>query len=83
MLSTPLAAPFHTLAHRWCDLAERRREHFVELYRSGRWKIYYSEREFLDALRDAIADVDRWSALAGRPVASPDEQQGNEQDRAA
>ena len=31
---------------KWHSLAERRRRHFVELYRSERWKRYYTEEEF-------------------------------------
>jgi uncharacterized repeat protein (TIGR03809 family) len=58
------------IARRWRDLAERRREHFVELYSSGRWRRYYNEREFLARVRDASADIESWDALAGQePVA--------------
>ena len=37
-------------AQKWRDLAERRRAHFIDLYRSGRWKHYYTNEEFLDHL---------------------------------
>ena len=51
-------------AQKWRALAERRRAHFVELYRSGRWKHYYSEERFLACLRKAMRDSERWAALA-------------------
>lgn len=37
----------------------------MELYRSGRWKHYYSEEQFRDRLRDAIAAVNTWAEIAG------------------
>ncbi len=54
-------------ALKWRDLAERRRAHFIDLYRSGRWKHYYSNDEFLDRMREAIANANRWAKLAPRP----------------
>jgi uncharacterized repeat protein (TIGR03809 family) len=54
-------------ALKWRDLAERRRAHFVDLYRSGRWKHYYTNEEFLDRLREAILNARRWAELAPRP----------------
>jgi hypothetical protein len=32
------------VAHKWRNLVDRRRAHFVELYLTGRWKRYYAER---------------------------------------
>ena len=52
------------LAHEWRGLAERRHEHFIELYRSGRWKLYYTEERFLAAMNDALLAVDMWTKLA-------------------
>jgi uncharacterized repeat protein (TIGR03809 family) len=49
---------------KWHDLAEKRRTHFVDLYESGRWKHYYSEREFVVLMRDAVRLADDWSRLA-------------------
>ena len=40
---------FSQVAQKWRDLAERRRDHFAELYDSGRWRHYYSEDEFIEA----------------------------------
>jgi uncharacterized repeat protein (TIGR03809 family) len=58
------------LARRWRVLAERRRQHLVELYRSGRWRQYFSEEEFLRHVRQAAADVEAWEAFAGEQEAA-------------
>lgn len=52
------------IARRWRGLAERRRAYFIELYRSGRWKRYYSEQEFLTTVRNIAAEIESWDALA-------------------
>lgn len=49
---------------RWRDLAERRKDHFIELYQTGRWRHYYTEEEFLAELRKAVAIARRWSKIA-------------------
>jgi uncharacterized repeat protein (TIGR03809 family) len=46
---------------KWRSLAQRRKEHLVELYESGRWRLYYTDAELIDRLREAIRGVDRWS----------------------
>ncbi len=51
-------------AGRWLALAQRRRDNLVELYRSGRWRRYYTEAKFLAAMRDVKADIEAWSRLA-------------------
>ena len=53
-------------ALKWRELAERRRAHFIELFRSGRWKHYYTKEEFSVQLRDAIDVADRWARIAPR-----------------
>ena len=58
------------VALRWRDLAERRRDHFLELYQSGRWKHYYTDEEFLKAMREAIMLAERWAAIAPWPEAT-------------
>jgi hypothetical protein len=57
-------ADFGRIALKWRALAERRREHFVELQRSGRWKIYYDYSDFIRELRGAIALAQRWAKIA-------------------
>lgn len=49
---------------RWRMLAERRLNHLIELYESGRWKLYHSEAEFLDLVKEARAALKAWEALA-------------------
>ena len=55
----------HEYAGKWLSLAEQRRDDLVELYRSGRWRRYFSESEFLAVMRAVKADVESWSRLAG------------------
>jgi uncharacterized repeat protein (TIGR03809 family) len=64
MLAGPKERPYELLSHKWRELAERRRAHFIELYRSGRWKHYYTEEDFILRLREAFAAVDAWARLA-------------------
>jgi hypothetical protein len=53
------------IARQWRELAERRRAHFIELYRSGRWRRYYDEQDFLACVRKVTAEIESWDALAG------------------
>ncbi len=52
---------------RWRDLAERRHAHYLDLYKSGRWKHYYTEEEFRAELSTAIGLAQRWAMIAPRP----------------
>ncbi len=61
--------PYDSIARRWCDLAVRRRAHFLELYDSGRWKLYYDEEQFLARMREAVASVEIWAQLAAKQAA--------------
>ena len=54
---------------KWRDLAERRANHHVELFQSGRWKHYYTDERFLFEMRDAILLAQRWSKICA--VAEP------------
>jgi uncharacterized repeat protein (TIGR03809 family) len=56
--------PYDKLAQKWRDLAERRRDHIIELYDTGRWKHYYTEQELVASLREANQLLDTWTALA-------------------
>jgi len=49
---------------RWRLLAERRLEHLTELFESGRWRRYYSERAFLENIQEAKAAVALWRDLS-------------------
>jgi len=48
---------------RWHSLAERRRNHVVELYRSERWRRYYTEDSFRNLMREAIQDAESWGQV--------------------
>ena len=56
---------------RWCELAERRLDHLTELFESGRWRRYHSERAFLENIREAKSAVETWRGLL-TAEASPD-----------
>jgi hypothetical protein len=51
-------------ALKWRNLAEQRRDHHLDLYRSGRWKHYYTEEQFLTEMRKAVALAERWVQIA-------------------
>jgi uncharacterized repeat protein (TIGR03809 family) len=55
------------VALKWRALAERRRDHHIDLYKTGRWQHYYSDQEFLSEMRAAIALAQRWARIAPRP----------------
>ena len=70
------------LAAKWRDFAEKRRDCFAELHRSGRWKLYYDEQTFLAQKHDVNEICDRWAMileqhrrasaeLCGRSLKSP------------
>jgi uncharacterized repeat protein (TIGR03809 family) len=65
----PRAFPVE-VTRKWRELAQRRKAHLVDLYNSGRWRLYYTEPEYLERLREAVRNVDQWratelAALAG------------------
>jgi uncharacterized repeat protein (TIGR03809 family) len=51
---------------RWCALAEARLEHLTELFETGRWRRYHSERAFLENIQEAKAAVETWRDLLTR-----------------
>ena len=50
-------------ALRWRSLAERRRAHFVELYKSGRWRKYYTEDAFLAHMHEVVRGAEAWNTM--------------------
>jgi hypothetical protein len=54
-------------AQKWRDLVNRRRAHFLELQKTGRWKHYYAEGQFLLLMREALGLAKAWSVIAPRP----------------
>jgi uncharacterized repeat protein (TIGR03809 family) len=49
---------------RWRMLAEQRLEHLTELFESGRWRRYHSERTFLENIKEAKSAVETWRGLS-------------------
>src|SRR5580693_6711334 len=54
---------------RWCALAEARLEYLTELFETGRWRRYHSERAFLENIQEAKTAVETWRGLAMREAA--------------
>jgi uncharacterized repeat protein (TIGR03809 family) len=70
----PAPPPLDTVAFKWRDLAERRLRYYVELYRSGRYRHYYTEQTLALRMLDVIKAVRMWTALAPqRPAAKIDQ----------
>jgi uncharacterized repeat protein (TIGR03809 family) len=51
---------------RWCDLAEQRLDYLTELFETGRWRRFHSERAFLENIQEAKAAVETWRDLLSR-----------------
>jgi uncharacterized repeat protein (TIGR03809 family) len=49
---------------RWCALAEQRLEHLTELFETGRWRRYHTERSFLENIQEAKCAVEIWRDLS-------------------
>jgi uncharacterized repeat protein (TIGR03809 family) len=56
--------PYDISARKWRDLADRRRQHLVDLCESGRWQRYYTEQQFLLELHAAIRAAEEWARIA-------------------
>jgi uncharacterized repeat protein (TIGR03809 family) len=52
------------VSHKWRRLAERRQDHLLQLFNSGRWKLYYTEEKFLHLMREAAKLTERWASIA-------------------
>ena len=57
---------------KWHALAERRRRYYVELYRSERWRRYFTEEAFLLRMRDVIQNVETWAKILERMTETHD-----------
>ena len=58
------ADPYEAAAKKWRALAYGRCAHLVELSRTGRWKHYYSEEQFLDHMVEVLRAAQTWDRLA-------------------
>lgn len=57
---------------RWTRLTEKRRNHLLELYRSGRWRHYFPNEEALAReLRSIARGIEDWRNLIPPKVAAP------------
>jgi uncharacterized repeat protein (TIGR03809 family) len=66
MIDRPAFREFGKIAEKWRDLAEKRRDYFFELYRSGRWRLYHDHGEFLAQVREVAQICDRWAKIVER-----------------
>lgn len=64
MAHRPGVAGGHELVARWCALAEQRLEYLTEMFESGRWRRYHSERAFLENIKEAKVAVETWRGLS-------------------
>jgi hypothetical protein len=62
------AARLDEIALKWRALADRRLVFFTELYRSGRWKHYYTKESFAVRMLDVIRAAKLWRDLADRTL---------------
>jgi len=51
---------------RWCKLAEQRLQYLTELFDTGRWRRFHSERDILENIREARTVVETWRDLLTR-----------------
>ncbi len=65
------AATGRDIIARWLALAERRHAYLTLMFETGRWRRYYSERDFLANIQESKAGVEAWRALLSRKL-SPD-----------
>jgi uncharacterized repeat protein (TIGR03809 family) len=57
---------------RWTRLTEKRRNHLLELYRSGRWRHYFPDEEALAReLRSIARGIEEWRNLIPPEVTAP------------
>jgi uncharacterized repeat protein (TIGR03809 family) len=54
------------LVARWRVLAEQRLDYLTELFETGRWRRFHSERAFLENIQEAKTAVEFWRGLSTR-----------------
>lgn len=69
MQALPSRQRLEQIALKWHDLAQRRLDYYTELYRSGRWRHYYTQERFAVRMLDVINAARKWRDLAGLPPA--------------
>lgn len=73
MQALPSRPRLDQIALKWHDLAQRRLDYYTELYRSGRWRHYYTQERFAVRMLDVINGARKWRELAGLPQTEPAE----------
>jgi hypothetical protein len=63
-MSVEAARRFAETAQKWRNLIDRRCAQLVELQRTGAWRYYYDEAQFLQVMSEALALTERWRELA-------------------
>jgi hypothetical protein len=64
-------------AQKWRRLAEKRCAHFLELYQSRRWKLYYIEERFMELAHEATQQNERWAKIAPQVRETPPPKRGS------
>jgi hypothetical protein len=72
MTEPQAARRFAQTAQKLRDFVDRRCAHFAELHKSGRWKHYYDEAQFLQLMGEAVALAETWSRLTPLPEEGSD-----------
>ena len=67
MIDGPAHRQFRRITQKWRTLIERQRDHLAELYRTERWKRYYTEEEFVLRTRTMRRLVDLWTEACAEP----------------
>jgi len=57
------------IARAWRALIQKRREHLTELYRSGRYKRYFTEEALLHQMRESTKAAQDWDGFLARKAA--------------
>jgi uncharacterized repeat protein (TIGR03809 family) len=83
MQALPSKPRLDQIAHKWHDLAQRRLDYYTELYRSGRWRHYYTQERFAARMLDVITAAKKWRDLAGLAHAGKPTQRDDEMRPAA
>jgi hypothetical protein len=67
MPAGPTALRLERVTRQWLDLAERRLAYYDELYRSGRWALYYpTQEQFAVRMLDVIKAVKTFRRVSER-----------------
>jgi hypothetical protein len=60
--------PYDSIARSWLALVERRQQNVIELWKTGRWRHYYTHAQFLDEMGKVLHLRNQRARLANLPV---------------